>query len=44
MRLHSPQVQTGIIINYCFCFYLFDRKDKSLNYAKATLVECSFMN
>ena len=32
------QVQTDISINYCFCFYSFDRKNKSLYYAKASLV------
>ena len=32
------QVLTDISLNFCFCFYSFDRKNKSLNYAKATLV------
>ena len=32
------QVQTDISMNYCFCFYSFDRKNKSLIFAKATLV------
>ena len=35
------QVQTDISINYCFCFcfYSFDKKNKSLYYAKASLVD-----
>ena len=34
------QVQTEIYINYCFCFcfYSFDRKNKSLYYAKVSLL------
>ena len=32
------QVKTNISINYYFCFYSFDRKNKSLYYAKASLV------
>ena len=34
------QVQTDISINYCFCFcfYSFEKKNKSLYYAKASLV------
>ena len=35
------QVQTDISINYCFCFcfYSFEKKSKSLYYAKASLVD-----
>ena len=35
------QVQTDISINYCFCscFYSFEKKNKSLCYAKASLVD-----
>ena len=34
------QMQTDISINYCFCFcfYSFEKKNKSLYYAKASLV------
>ena len=35
------QVQTDISINYCFCFcfYSFEKKSKSLYYAKASIVD-----
>ena len=35
------QVQTDISINYCFCscFYSFEKKNKSLCYAKVSLVD-----